>query len=265
MKHISRFAILFKRLAIFVGSLILIYVIYANFLPDVWRHTNFLVFFLALWLVTAYLILPWIHRLLSRIYVPSNFIGRSRTADGLLSDPVNMALNGSKNDLISAMEAAGWTVADDINPKSIWKIVKAIVLNHSYPSAPMSQAFLFGKRHAVGFEIEVGGSPRIRHHVRFWHTPRNWYLPGGHKADWLGAATFDKSVGISLFTVQFTHAIHSNVDKERDFLIKSLTDADRLGKTTKIKHFFNAYETRNGFGHEYITDGSLVIADLKDK
>lgn len=265
MKHISRFAVLFKRLIIFVGSILFIIFVYFNFLPDVWRHTNFLVAILIIWLITAYLVLPWIHRTLTRIYVPSNFIGRSRTADGILSDPVNMAINGSKRDLVAAMEAAGWTVAEDITPRTIWKIVKAVLLKQSYPSAPMSRAFLFGKRHAVGFEIEVGGSPRIRHHVRFWRTPRKWYLPGGYKVDWLGAATYDKNVGFSLFTAQFTHAIHANVDKERDFLIKSLQSAGRISKISKIDHFFNAYETRNGFGHEYITDGSLVIADLKGK
>lgn len=163
------------------------------------------------------------------------------------------------------MQAAGWTLAEDITPSSIWKVVKAIIFDKSYPSAPMSRAYIFGKRHTLGFEIQVDDSPRIRHHVRFWRTPRNWYLPGGYKVDWLGAATYDKSVGLSLFTGQFTHAIHSNVDKERDFLIKSLKDAGRLADSKRIDHFFSAYRTRNGFGHEYVTDGSMVIATLKEK
>jgi hypothetical protein len=265
MKRINKFAILLKRLVILFAPVLLILFLYVTFLPDIWRRTNLIVFIFVGWVITAYIALPWLHRLLSRFYVPDHFIGRSRTADGILSDPVNMGLNGSKHDLIRAMEAAGWTVAEDITPISIWKVVRAVVFNKSYPSAPMSRAFLFGKRHAVGFEIQVNNSPRVRHHVRFWKTPRNWYLPGGYKVDWLGAATYDKSVGMSLFTMQFTHAIHANVDKERDFLITSLTEASQIAKTRRIDHFFPAYKTRNGFGHEYITDGSMVIAELKEK
>ncbi len=265
MKYVNRFAVLIKRLIILLAPLVIIAIAYVYFLPDVWRRTNFLIALVVLWLFTAYVALPGIHRFLTRLYVPSNFIGRSRTADGILSDPVNMGLNGGKHDLIRAMEAAGWTRAEDITPKSLWKTIKAVIFDQSYPSAPMSRGFLFGKRHAVGFEIQVGGSPRVRHHVRFWRTPRNWFLPGGYKADWLGAATYDKNVGLSLFTIQFTHAIHSDADKERDFLIKTLQDAGQIKKVKRIDHFFSPYKARNGFGHEYGTDGSMVIADLKEK
>lgn len=265
MKQINKFALLLKRLVILTAPLVVILFLYVTFLPDIWNRTNLIVAIFALWLITAYVALPRLHRFLSRIYVPDHFIGRSRTADGILSDPINMALNGSRKALVEGMQAAGWTVAEDITITSLWKVVKAVIFKQSYPSAPMSRAFMFGKRHTLGFEIQVGGNPRVRHHVRFWRTPRNWYLPGGQRVDWVAAATYDKRVGFSLFTGQFTHAIHANVDKERDFLITSLQNAGRLSKSKRIDHFFNAYETRNGFGHEYITDGSMVIADLKEK
>lgn len=265
MKHISRFAVLFKRLAIFVGSLVIILVVYVNFLPDIWQRNNLALAVLVLWFVTAYLALPRIHRLLSRIYVPSNFIGRSRTADGLLSDPVNMALRGGKRDLVAAMEAAGWQQAEPLNIRTIWRLIRSIALRQSYPTAPVSDAFIFGKKQEVTFQMEVDGNPHKRHHIRFWRTPRNWYMPGGHKVDWLGAATLDDAVKLSLFTSQFTHRIDSNVDKERDFIIKTLKDAKQIVKVQRFEHYFSAYKARNGFGDEYVTDGSMVIADLKEK
>src|SRR5699024_11351860 len=40
-------------------------------------------------------------------------------------------------------------------------------------------------------------------------------LAGGHQADWLAAGTYDKAVGISLFTLQFTHKIEENTDVEQ--------------------------------------------------
>ena len=46
------------------------------------------------WVVFSYLLLPRLHRILTRLYVPGYFIGRARTSDGLLGDPVNLALLG---------------------------------------------------------------------------------------------------------------------------------------------------------------------------
>ncbi|MFD0758198.1 hypothetical protein [Arthrobacter ulcerisalmonis] len=56
-----------------------------------WRHVWF---FLIFWAALAYLVLPRLHRILTRIYLPDYFIGRSRTSDGLLGDPVNVAFRG---------------------------------------------------------------------------------------------------------------------------------------------------------------------------
>ena len=129
----------------------------------------------------------------------------------------------------------------------------------------MSTFILFGKPQELAFQMEVDHTTHKRHHVRFWRVPRNWYLPGGYRVDWLGAATYDDSVRFSMFTMQFTHKIDANVDKERDYLIESLQKVSKLQKVKRIEHFFNAYSTRNGDGYHYITDGSMVIADLKEK
>ncbi|MEB0259978.1 hypothetical protein, partial [Undibacterium sp. 5I1] len=44
------------------------------------------------WVLLAYLVLPRLHRILTQLYVPHYFIGRTRTSDGLLGDPVNLAI-----------------------------------------------------------------------------------------------------------------------------------------------------------------------------
>ena len=36
------------------------------------------------WVLLTYLLLPRLHRILTRLYVPGYFIGRARTSDGLL-------------------------------------------------------------------------------------------------------------------------------------------------------------------------------------
>ncbi len=265
VKYLWQFALQLKRLLIFLGSIFVVFAVYSTLLPDVWQRNNVLLSLLVLWFFTAYIVLPRAHRFLSRLYVPDHFVGRVRTADGLLSDPVNVALNGDKQDLIAIMDAAGWKLADPLKPKTIWQAIVANVFRKSYPNAPVSDAFLFGKKQSMAFQKEVDGNPHSRHHVRFWRTPRGWYMPGGYKVDWLGAATYDMAVAFSFFTTQFTHKIDERVDKERDFLIETLRASKGIKNTRHIEHFFPSYSSRNGFGHNFFTDGSMVIADISKK
>src|SRR3954451_14090898 len=67
-----------------------------------WRWAS-LLYFIVFWVLLAYLVLPRLHRILTTIYVPDYFIGRARTSDGLLGDPVNLALLGSEAEVHAAM------------------------------------------------------------------------------------------------------------------------------------------------------------------
>ncbi|HZW42057.1 MAG TPA: LssY C-terminal domain-containing protein, partial [Agromyces sp.] len=95
-------------------------------------------FFILFWAVLAYLVLPRLHRILTAIYVPDYFIGRARTSDGLLGDPVNLALDGDEASLHAALRTAGWTRADDIGARSSWRIITSTVTRRSYDEAPVS-------------------------------------------------------------------------------------------------------------------------------
>ena len=77
-----------------------------------------LLLLLVFWLMVAYLLLPRLHRILTRLYLPGYFIGRTRTSDGLLGDPVNLALRGNAAQIHATMAAAGWTRADDVDLRS---------------------------------------------------------------------------------------------------------------------------------------------------
>jgi hypothetical protein len=217
-------------------------------------------FALAFWLLLAYLVLPRLHRILTAIYVPDYFIGRARTVDGLLGDPVNLAVVGTPEALREAMASAGWTEADPVTWRSSWRIVRDSVLRRSYPAAPVSPLFVFGQKQSLAFEKEVAGSPAQRHHVRYWSCPPGWRLPGGFAVDPVGAATFDRRVGLSLFTFQVTHKIAENTDQERDLVAAALRAAGASVHT--VRHFSTGYHARNGGGDAIETDGDLPIAAL---
>lgn len=219
-------------------------------------------FAVAFWVLLAYLVLPRLHRILTRIYVPDYFIGRARTSDGLLGDPVNLALLGSEAQLHSAMLAAGWTRADDLSLRTGMRIVRSTLLRRSYLEAPVSPLLLFGRKQDFAYQQEVDGSPGKRHHVRFWRCPDGWRLPGGRPTDWLAAGTYDRSVGFSLFTLQITHKIAADTDAERNHIVNTLTDADPAIRVKTIEGFSSGYHSRNGGGDSIETDGNLPVVDL---
>jgi len=220
-------------------------------------------FYLVFWVVVAYIALPRLHRILTNIYVPNYFIGRTRTSDGLLGDPVNLGLLGSEEQLHTAMTAAGWTRADDLTLRSALRIVASTVLRRSYNEAPVSPLMLFGRNQDFAYQQEVKGNPAKRHHVRFWRCPEGWLLPGGHATDWLAAGTYDRAVGFSLFTLQITHKIDENTDVERDHIVQTVTEADAAVEVNVLADFATGYHSRNGGGDTIITDGDLPVIDLR--
>ncbi len=220
-------------------------------------------FFFVFWALLAYLVLPRLHSILTRIYVPDYFIGRARTSDGLLGDPVNVALLGTEPQVHGVMLAGGWTLADDVTLASSRRIATATVFHRSYLHAPVSPLYLFGRQQDFAYQQEVDGTPGKRHHVRFWRCPSGWLLPGGLAADWLAAGTYDRSVGFSLFTLQITHKIDERTDAERDHVVTSIVRADPTAAVRVIRDFSTGYHTRNGGGDTITTDGDLPIVDLR--
>src|SRR3954470_18669302 len=118
-------------LFVFAGaaSFWLAYLVLVSSLQANWQ----LLMLVPFWLLVAYLALPRLHRMLTYLYVPGYFIGRTRTTDGLLGDPVNLACQGSEPQLHTAMTAAGWTRADEVTVSTSVRITTATLSGRPYP------------------------------------------------------------------------------------------------------------------------------------
>ena len=90
-----------------------------------------IVYLIVFWVLLTYLVLPRLHRILTRVYLPDYFIGRARTSDGLLGDPVNLALLGSEAQIHEVMTDAGWTLADDLTLATGWRTVTSTIWRRS--------------------------------------------------------------------------------------------------------------------------------------
>lgn len=260
-KHTLTVVLWLKRLVFLAAAFALGWVVYSQLIGHIARGNYRTFAVLALWAFTAYIVLPYVHRALTKFYLPDYFIGRVRSFDGLLGDPVNLAFNGSREGLVRIFTDAGWTIAEPITPRSVWRMIASTLLKRSYKTAPVYPMYLFGEKHDIAFQMEENGNPRARHHVRFWRTPDEWWLPGGTRVDWVGAATYDRNVGISIATGQFTHYVSEDTDAERDFIWQSL-DPKEISVAI-LPHFMTAFRARTGRGDSISTDGALVILTAK--
>jgi hypothetical protein len=242
-----------------LATIWLAYLVFRESIEPGWPMLLLIVF----WVLLTYLLLPRLHRILTRLYVPGYFIGRARTSDGLLGDPVNLALLGQEAQVHAAMTRAGWIRADDLTLTSGRRILTSTLSRRSYNEAPVSPLHLFDRQQDFAYQQEVAGSPSKRHHVRFWRCPEGWMLPGGYAVDWLAAGTYDKSVGLSLFTLQVTHKIEENTDIERDYIVQTVSAATPEIVVEVIENFSTGYHSRNGGGDLIITDGNLPIIDVR--
>jgi LssY C-terminus len=167
---------------------------------------------------------------------------------------------GSESDLVGAMLAAGWSPADPITLKSSLRIAKSTIFHRPYEDAPVSHLFVFGRKEDLAFEKPVGNDARQRHHVRFWQVAA---LDDSGKSYWVGAITYDRSVGFSHTTGQITHHIAPEVDTERDALITDLRSVGRVAHIDWQDNFQNPPAGRNGGGDPWKTDGRLPVIALQ--
>jgi LssY C-terminus len=181
------------------------------------------------------------------------------TALGIAGDALNVGLEGSQEDVVCSMNAAGWSPADPVTFKSSLKIIGSVLLDRPYPRAPVSDLFYQGRREDLAFEKPSGKSPDTRHHVRFWKVKD---VGDDGEPVWLGAATFDRGVGVSHYTGQVTHHIAPDIDAERDLISADLVNAEKVAEVYETSGVGPTLSGRNGGGDSYYTDGEILFARL---
>ncbi|HCH34278.1 MAG: hypothetical protein UY35_C0006G0013 [Candidatus Saccharibacteria bacterium GW2011_GWC2_48_9] len=244
------------------------------------------IFFIVLlgYCAVAYGMIPSLFRLYHVIVKHDHIPLYVTTSDGWASDPVNLALIvKDKNHLLKVMKKAGWYEADPLTLKNAIREVWSILFNTSYPEAPVSNLYLFNRPHELAFQIPTNDqlSARTRHHVRFWRleAPVDDRKDHNHfdfwseklfkwlhleKEIWIGACTEEfRAIDFQWRTGRFTHAGSHESDKERDFVIQTLTDTRKV----RSVHTSDPGEELRFRGQQfrtfYISDSSLKIAELK--
>ncbi len=205
----------------------------------------------------AYLALPAFWERYARHHPSLDDIpGITTTAADIPGDPLNVALIGTKAELVRAMLAARWYPADPLTLRSSLEIAADTVFRRPYNDAPVSNLYLWGRKEDLAFELPVGDDPRQRHHVRFWRSDRDDW---DGRPVWVGSATHDTRVGFSHTTGQITHHIAPDIDAERDTLFQDLEHTGDLTEVYVVDGFHRIHDGRNGGGDPWYTDGRLFV------
>lgn len=201
-----------------------------------------------LWLVLAYGELPhlWSKHEHKKIGRSEEIV--SYTSEDIPADPINLRLLGDAASIKCAFVRGGWSLADPLSARSALGIVSSVVLFRSYPQAPVSSLYFQDRLQDLAYEKDEGRTAHRRHHVRLWQI-----APG----QWLGAATYDRGVGLALFTLQVTHHIGPDVDAERDALGAMLQRGGATYVGSQPSRIPEHRWQRNGGGDRYITDGLI--------
>lgn len=171
--------------------------------------------------------------------------------NGKPRDPVNVVLLGDRESVARCLIRSGWVPAKPHRLRGVVQEIACILEHRSDPRAPVSHSYLFRRREDLAFEVEVGGSPKKRHHVRLWEAP--FRLRG--EEVWEGAATFDNG----LRAAHLDHRVDEYIDGERDFLVESLRDSGSLRLLRYLPGWDSAYlKNRCGF----ISDGKVAMVLL---
>ncbi|HVA92983.1 MAG TPA: LssY C-terminal domain-containing protein [Chloroflexota bacterium] len=188
---------------------------------------------------------------------------RTLTSGGVAGDPVNVAVEGSQVQILADFHAMGWLKADPLSLKDDARLAVDAVFHRLYPTAPVSNLFLFHRPEDFAVEHELG-SVAQRDHARFWDTGRK--DPGTGLELWIGDASQD--VGIEILRrhhipIGTTHRINPNVDAERARVVSGLQGADKVVTVIMEPGMGATTNGRNGGGDHFSTDGKVALIVLR--
>ncbi len=180
----------------------------------------------------------------------------THTQSGANGDPLNILFVGSRDQITRSFHQAGWLIPDPITPQTSAKIAIDSLAHRSYPTAPVSNLYVFGRVQDLAFEKPTNDVAN-RGHIRLWKTGT---LLGGQLI-WIGQASYDSGIELSGTNHLPTHHIAPTVDLERNAV-----GAD-LARTGLVKEEADAAFTppilyaRNGGGDYYESDGDVLVID----
>ena len=188
---------------------------------------------------------------------PSNFPTYPRvthTHAGAAGDPINLVFVGSQDQILRSFHQAGWLIPDPITLQTSAKIAVDSLTHKSYPTAPVSSLYVFGRVQDLAFEKPTTDVAN-RGHIRLWKT--GMFING--QPVWVGQASYDNGIELSGTTHFPTHHIAPAVDLERNTIGSNLQKTGLVTEETVATFTAPIVYARNGGGDYYESDGGVLV------
>ena len=227
--------------------------------------------------LSAYALLPLSIRLTGILTRREHIPTYCSSAEGLPSDPVNIVIVSTQKQLKEVFKTQDWHIADRLNIKTAWKMINSFARNRPYPTAPFSNLYLFGRKQDIGLQKSVDGSPRKRHHVRFWAFDPEHYLhedvstafwhakalvDPSKATVWIGACTKDTGFGFTRNTYQLSHSVDEDTIAERKYIVSELKNTGHVERSKLIKP--HGLLPIGDQVNSFVADGAIELVYLKD-
>ncbi len=184
---------------------------------------------------------------------------RSTTTTQASADLINLAIVGSREQVVTAFHDAGWVNSDTFTRHAFMRDFYAFLNDSGYPQEPMRPFLLNGNPADMKWQKSLNSYAR-RDHLRMWE----WTDPTTGKTAWLSASTHDTGAALSLKYRQFVHHISPDIDEERSKVIRDLTAAGCVQSVHMIARPGVPTMTQSYNGDPVRTDGSLAVVELKN-
>lgn len=178
----------------------------------------------------------------------------THTQAGAAGDPINLLFVGTQAQIQASFHQAGWLIPDPLTPQTSAKIAAASLAHKSYPTAPVSNLYVFGHMQDLAFEKPTT-DVQNRGHIRLWQTGT---LLEGHPL-WVAQASYDVGIELSGTTHLPTHHIAPPVDLERDSVGADLAHTGLVTEEARGAFAPPIVYARNGGGDYYESDGDVLV------
>ncbi len=176
-------------------------------------------------------------------------------------DMVNFLIVGSEAGMQRAFELAGWVKVDRTPKDAVLHGILASLSKESYVQMPMSELYLFGRYQDYGYaHAEPLTVVAQRHHLRIWKAP---FAINGQTV-WTGAATHDIGFEKDKRTNGVTHKIDPNIDEERDYVGKTLSESGLVGERSYFLPPNPLKEAKTATGGTFHSNGKVLILNLAE-
>jgi hypothetical protein len=170
------------------------------------------------------------------------------------SDWTNILFIGTRENIETAFQAAGWSPAAEINTASVLETARAIIEARGYEEAPVSRLRLDGRLPDLVFQ-KTNNTFAKRHHLRIWRTQQKWH---GSEV-WVGAASHDNGIAFAADERTFYHTIEPDIDLEREKVADDLMFTGMAKHVAVINRSDIPSESTNATGDRMVTDGKMTV------